>query len=190
MYWSLDFNTNSEIWEELFMRQTHFRYLSLNDHEKLQVFLNYLLHRDHDFTDSDILSSTFKTTVNLFSSLKSFSVMQIISVKLIKKSAFNILMKLNISVKKITTFKNLIFTDSSLFHFSFFISLKTDLVKEEDELTQLFSENEASEFSELKNLWDQIQLLQLKKLKLAQYADEKISFLMLLAVRLNETLLL
>ena len=56
---------------------------------------------------------------------------------------------------------------------------------------QLFSEDEALKlFSELKNLWDQVKLLKLKKLALTQFADEKISFLTLLTVWLNETLLL
>ena len=192
MYWSLDFNTNSEVWEGPSVRQTHFRYLSLDEHEKLQVFLNYSLHRDHDSTDSDILPLTmlFKTTVNLFTSLKFFFIMQITSAKFIKKSAFDTLMKLNTSVKKTATSKNLIFTDSSLPSSLSIVLLKTDLVKEEDELVQLSDEDEAPEFSELKDLQNQVTLLRLKKLELAQYADEKVSFLTLLTVRLNETLLL
>ena len=124
--------------------------------------------------------------------------MQITLSKSIKKLIFNMLIKLNTSVKKTTTFKPLIiitpqaliFTDSLLSHSSLLVSLKSDLVNEEKELMQLSDEDEETKFSELKNLKDQIKLLKLKKLKLTQCADEKISFLMLLTVRLNETLLL
>ena len=156
------------------------------------MFLNYSLHEDHDSIDLNILPSTtlFKTTVNLFTSSKFFSVMQITSAKFIKKSAFDTLMKSNTSVKKTAMSKNSVFTDFSLPPFSSIVSLKTDLVKEEDELAQLFSEDEASEFSELEDLQNQVTLLRLKKLELTQYADEKVSFLTLLTARLNETLLL
>ena len=55
---------------------------------------------------------------------------------------------------------------------------------------QLSGEDEAPEFSELEDLQNQVTLLRLKKLKLTQYTDEKVSFLTLLTARLNETLLL
>ena len=181
------------------MRRTHFRHLSLDEHEKLQIFLNYSLHRDHNLTDSDILSATtlFKSTVNLSTSSKSFFIMQITLSKPIKKSVFNMLIKLNTSAKKTATSKPLIITDSQVFIFtdsslsaSSLLSLKPDLIDEGDELMQLFDEDEELKFNELKDLRDQIKLLKLKKLKLMQCADEKISFLMLLTVRLNETILL
>ena len=201
MYWSLNFNINSEVWGRLSVRQTHFRHLSLNEYEKLQIFLNYSLHEDHNSTDSDILLiiTLFKSTVNLSISLRFSSVMQITSLKPIKKPAFDMLTKSNTSAKKtatskpfiIITLKAFIFTDSSFLCFSLLVLLEPDLVNEEDELMQLFNEDEASEsFSELKDLWDQVKLLKLKKLALTQFADEKISFLMLLTAWLNETLLL
>ena len=70
------------------------------------------------------------------------------------------------------------------------ISLEPEIIENEDELAQLSAEEEIPEFSEIENLWDQVKLLELEKLELAQASDEKISFLILVAVRLNETLLL
>ena len=181
------------------MRQAHFRHLSLDEHEKLQIFLNYSLHGDHDLTDSDILSATtlFKSTVNLSTSSKSFPAMQTTLSKSIKKSVFDTLIKLNTPAKKTATPKPLIITDPQAPAFtdsplsaSSPLSLKPDLINEGNELAQLSDEDEEPKFSELKDLRDQIKLLELKKLKLAQCADEKISFLMLLTVRLNETILL
>ena len=193
--WTLDFNINSEVREEPFTGRTHFDLLSLNEHRKLQIFLNYSLHRDHDSSDPDILSviTLFKVIINSSVSLKLSFIMQTTSAKQIKKSVFDTLVKLNTSVKKtliIITPKLSVYTDSSFTHFSLIILLKSDSVKEEDELTQLSEEDVSSEFTELKDLHDQIKLLKLKKLQLAQYTDEKVSLLTLMTAWLNETLLL
>ena len=55
--WTLNFNTNSEVWEGLFTWRAHLDQLSLNDCSKLQIFMNYLLSDERDLNDSDILSA-------------------------------------------------------------------------------------------------------------------------------------
>ena len=45
--WTLNFNINSEVWKRLFTWRTHLNQLSLNDHSKLQIFMNYLLSEKH-----------------------------------------------------------------------------------------------------------------------------------------------
>ena len=108
--WTLNFNINDEVREGPFTGRAHFGLLSLNEHRKLQIFLNYSLHRDHDLSDPDILSviTLFKVTINSSASLKSSSVMQTTPVKQIKKPVFDTLAKLNTSAKKIIMLKALI----------------------------------------------------------------------------------
>ena len=192
--WPLNFNINDEVWKRLFTgRRTHFDLLSLNEHKKLQIFMNYSLHSDHDLSDHEILSVIifFKVTVNFTTSSEPSSVMQITPVKQSKKFVFDTLVKSNTSVKKtliIITSKPSVFSDFSLICFSLLIS-QLSSVEAEKELAQLSEEDVSSEVSELNDLWKQIKLLKLKKIQLTQYTDEKISLLILVAVWLNETLL-
>ena len=194
MCWPLNFNINDEVWRKPFTgRRAHFDLLSLNEHRKLQIFMNYSLHDDHDPSDHKILSviTLFKVTVNSTTSSEPSSVMQITPVKQSKKPVFNDLVKLNTSVKKtliITTPKPSVFSDSPLIHSSPLIS-QLSSVKAEEELAQLSEEDVLSKVSELNDLQEWIKLLELKKIQLTQYADEKISLLTLVAAWLNETLL-
>ena len=55
--WTLNFNMNSEVWKRSFTWRTHLDSLSLNDHSKLQIFMNYLLSEKHDLNNADILSA-------------------------------------------------------------------------------------------------------------------------------------
>ena len=121
----------------------------------MQIFLNYSLHGDHDFSDSDILLTTtlFKMmTVNFSAFLKSSSAVQITSAKSIKKSVFNTLVKLSTSVKKTTSLRPCLLTDSSLPHSSPMIFLEPDIIEKEDELAQLSAEEDIPEFSEIEDL--------------------------------------
>ena len=155
--------------------------------------MNYSLHGDHDPSDHEILPATtlFKVTVNPTTSPEPSSAMQTTPAKQSKKPVFNDLVKLNTPAKKtlvITTPKPSVFSDSPLTRSSPLVP-QPGSVEAEEELAQLSEEDVLPEASEVNNLRERIKLLELEKIQLAQYADEKISLLTLVAARLDETLL-
>ena len=112
--WMLDFNINGEVHEGPSARWAHLRQPSLNDHSKLQVFLNCFLHGEHDSHDSDILPATalFKLTAAAEPFTEESTSSQATSAKSTKKLTITLnlttTLSLSTTLNLVTSFKKLL----------------------------------------------------------------------------------
>ena len=214
-YWPLNFNINGGVREGSSACWTHFSSLSLDEHDKLQIFLNCSLHGEHDFTDSKILPITtlFKNITVVDSKSDTSSAMLTLTLTRITKLISNCVINQS-SLSKNTEHKGYLLTSSSSLSTLSIIyksvnqadttedggmrlspvlpssSDQTDLTDDEEELTRLSVEDNSVKMNELVLLRNRVNQLKTEALERAHHADEKITFLTLAGVCLNEVLMM
>ena len=215
-YWPLNFNTNRGVCEGSSACWTHYSSLSLNEHDKLQIFLNCSFHGKHDLTDSKILPITtlFKNITVIDSKSDIFSViLTLTSTKITKLIhncvvnqsslskntehkgylliSFSLLLTLSINYKSI--FNQADITEDEEMRLLSVLSFSSDqinLTDDEEELTRLSDEDNSMKMNKLVLLCNCVNQLKTEVLKRAHHADKKITFLTLADACLNEVLMM
>ncbi|MCJ1259105.1 hypothetical protein MMC24_006940 [Lignoscripta atroalba] len=214
-YWPLDFNTNGGVRGGPSARRTRFGPPSLDEHGKLQIFLNCSLHGEHDPTDPKILPTTtlFKNTTVVDSKSDTSSAMPTPTPTRTTKLVPNRVVD-QPSLSKNTEHKGYLLASSSPLS-TLSTTYKpvnqadttedggmrlspvlpsspdqTDLTDDEEELARLSVEDNSVETNELVLLRNRVDQLETEALERARRADEKITFLTLAGACLDEVLMM